>query len=149
VSRFAELDPAPRHRRPLVVRWLGLVRDTRGISSIEIALVIGLLFMIVLASLDFGRALAAKNEMSHALGRATRVVNLNPSTTPEEVVALLEEDLADYGTTDLDVEITELSGTSYMRISVSFPFQTALPYTWSTDILLTVSTLAPMVSPTL
>ena len=36
-----------------------------------------------------------------------------------------------------------------MQISVSFPFQTALPYTWSSDILLKVSTLAPMVSSTL
>ena len=54
-------------------RWRALAADDRGISSVEIALVIGLLVMIVTATLDFGRALAARNEMSHALGRAARL----------------------------------------------------------------------------
>jgi Flp pilus assembly protein TadG len=105
--------------------------------------------MIIYATLEFGRALAAKNEMSHALGRAARVVNLNPSTTETEVHALLEDYLQGYDTADLSVEISEVSGTSYMRITVSFPFHTALAFSSDSEILLNVSTLAPMVSPTL
>jgi Flp pilus assembly protein TadG len=135
--------------RPAAGHWRALAADDRGISSVEIALVIGLLVMIVTATLDFGRALAARNEMSHALGRAARVVNLNPETTPSQVEALLEDYLQEYDTADLDVQISEVSGTSYMEITVTFPFHTALPLGRRSELLLTVSTLAPMVSPTL
>jgi Flp pilus assembly protein TadG len=122
--------------------------DERGVTSLEFAVVGGLLFLILFATVDFGRALAARNEMSHALGRATRVVNLNPETTPEQVQALLEGYLTNYEETDLSVEIDELSGTTYMRISVSFPFHSSLPFR-PDEVRLNVSTLAPMVSPTL
>lgn len=104
--------------------------------------------MIVLASLDFGRTLAARNEMSHALSRATRAINLNPATTPEEVQAFLEGALAHYQGTDLEVQIDEIDGTSYVRISVSFPFDSSVPFR-DAETTLTVSTLAPLVSPTL
>ncbi len=122
--------------------------DDRGVTSVEFAVVGSLLFLILLATVDFGRALAARNEMSHALGRATRVVNLNPGTTPEQVQDLLEEYLANYEDTDLSVEIDEVSGTTYMRISVTFPFHSSLPFR-PDEVRLNVSTLAPMVSPTL
>jgi Flp pilus assembly protein TadG len=145
VSRSADPAAPAWCRR----RWRDLRADDRGVSSVELALVIGLLMMIIYATIDFGRVLAAKNEMSHALGRAARVVNLNPSTTEAEVEALLEEYLADYDTADLAVEISEVSGTSYMRITVSFPFHTALAFGSDSELLLNVSTLAPMVSPTL
>jgi Flp pilus assembly protein TadG len=125
-----------------------LAADQRGVSSFEFAVAIGLLAMIVLASLDFGRTLAARNEMSYALSRATRAVNLNPETTPGEVQAFLETALARYDGTDLEVEIDEIDGTSYMRISVSFPFESSMPFR-SGQTILSVSTLAPMVSPTL
>ena len=46
------------------------------------------------------------------------------------------------------MEIDEIDGTSYMRISVSFPFQSSMPFR-SGETTLNVSTLAPMVSPTL
>jgi Flp pilus assembly protein TadG len=125
-----------------------LAAQERGVSSIEFAIAIGLLAVIVLGCLDFGRTLAARNEMSHALSRATRAVNLNPETTPEEVQEFLEDALAQYDGTDLDVEITAIDGTSYMRIAVSFPFESSMPFR-SGVTTLSVSTLAPMVSPTL
>ena len=124
------------------------VADERGVSAIEFAVAIALLAMVILASLDFGRTLAARNEMSHALSRATRAVNLNPETTPEEVQEFLEDALAEYHGTDLDVQIDEIDGTSYMRVSVSFPFHSSMPFR-EAETTLTVSTLAPMVSPTL
>jgi Flp pilus assembly protein TadG len=145
VSSFA--DPR-RPGDPAAPFWRRLRDDERGISAIEMALVVGLLVMIVLATLDFGRALAARNAMSHALGRATRVVNLNPATTPEEVAAYLEDDLDGYQTAELDVAVEEVSGTTYMRISVSFPFHSMMPVGRTSDIVLNVSTLAPMVSAT-
>ena len=53
-----------------------------------------------------------------------------------------------YGTADLEMVIEEFDGTSYMRVSVSVPFHSSMPFR-SAVTTLSVSTLAPMVSPTL
>ena len=140
-SRAAPMAARPRN----AVR--ALVGDTCGAVSIEFGLVIGLLIMIVVATVEFGRALAAQNEMSHALGRVTRVVNLNSDTTTDAVVELLEEYLDGYDERELDVGITEISGTSFMEVSVEFPFTVSIPLMPDTDVMLRVATRAPMVSP--
>ena len=124
-----------------------LEKDKSGVISIEFGLVIGLLIMIVVATVEFGRALAAQNEMSHALGRVTRVVNLNSETTDDTIVQLLEEYLDGYDERELDVGITEISGTSFMEVSVEFPFTVSIPLMPDTDVMLRVATRAPIVSP--
>lgn len=133
-----------RARRPL----RGLRCDDRGIAALEFALIAGALVTVILATLEFGRALAARNEMGHALGRVSREVSLDPTTTTATIESLLESYLADYDAAALDVEITEVSGTSFMEISVSFPYQVSLPFLPVTEVMLNVSTMAPMVSPT-
>jgi Flp pilus assembly protein TadG len=129
-------------------RARGLAHDEGGLAALEFALIAGALAMVILATLEFGRALAARNEMSYALGRVSREVNLDPTTTTETIVDQLESHLARYDTAALDVEITEVSGTSFMEISVRFPFRTVLPFVPGQELVLNVSTLAPMVSPT-
>lgn len=124
-----------------------LVSDTRGAVSIEFGLVIGLLIMIIVATVEFGRALAARSEMSHALGRVTRVVNLNSTTTTGAVVGMLEEYLDGYDERELDVDITQVSGTNFMEVSVEFPFMLSIPLMQDTEVMLRVATRAPMVSP--
>ena len=138
---------APMAARPSSL-LRALARDKSGATGIEFGLVIGLLIMIVVATVEFGRALAAQNEMSHALGRVTRVVNLNDETTTDSIVELLEEYLDGYDERELDVGITEISGTSFMEVSVEFPFTVSIPLMPDTDVMLRVATRAPMVSPT-
>jgi Flp pilus assembly protein TadG len=125
-----------------------LVRDASGVTSVEFALVIGLIIMIVIGTIEFGRALAAQNEMSYALGRVVRVTTLDSSTTTEEVVALLEDQLDSYDERELEVAITEVSGTSFMEIAVEFPFTISIPLMPVSEVMLRVATRAPMVSPT-
>ena len=125
-----------------------LARDTRGVVSIEFGLVIGLIIMIVVGTVELGQALAARNEMSHALGRVARVAQLDTATTAESIVALLEEYLEDFDDRELDVGITEISGTSFMEVSIAFPYTVSIPLLPETDVILRVATRAPMVSPT-
>jgi Flp pilus assembly protein TadG len=126
----------------------GLLADTRGVSLIEFAIGAALLMLIIFGSVQFGRSLMMRNEMSHALGQAVREVHLRPQIPVEDIVSQLEDRLAGYSTADMDVEVTEIAGTSYMRIAVSLPFVMAMPFMPSRDITLRVETLAPMVSPT-
>jgi len=133
-------------RRPNAFR--ALAGDRSGVASIEFALVIGLIIMGIVGTVQFGRALAAHNEMSHALSRVVRVVNLNAATTPEVITDLLEHYLDGHDDRELDVGITEIAGTNFMEISVEFPFTVSIPLMEDTDVTLRVATRAPMVSPT-
>jgi hypothetical protein len=45
------------------------------------------------------------------------------------------------------VEVTELSGTTYMQIAVEFPVRLWVPFLPDRELTLRVDTLAPMVSP--
>ena len=142
MSRFAEILRAPvRSLLPAVGR------DRSGVAALEYALALPVLLMVVLGIIEVGRALAVRNEMSHALGRTTRIVHLTPSTTPEQIAASLEGYLENYDT-ELEVSITEISGTSFMEISVQFPFEISIPFAPISEVTLSVATLAPMVSPT-
>jgi Flp pilus assembly protein TadG len=125
----------------------GLAGDVRGAAGLEFALVVGALIVLVLGTLEVGRALMARNEVNHAIGRAARSVHIQPSTTSEAVAGQLKALLADHGRTDLDVSVTEVAGTRYMRISVRFPYELQVPLLPAATLDMDVETLAPMVGP--
>lgn len=135
MSRFARSRPLDALRR-----------DRSGVAAIELALALPLLVVVTFAIVDFGRALAARNEMSHALGRAMRLVHLDPTVTPEQIEDSLESYLSNFDA-DMTVQITEVSGTNFMEVSVNFPFKLAIPFSPVKEVELHVATLAPMVSP--
>ncbi len=136
MSRFGNAKPQPR------TLW----RDRKGAAALEFALAIPLLIMMIFGIIDFGRALAARNEMAHALGRAMRLVHLDPTVTPQQIETALEGYLSNYDA-DLTVQIAEVSGTSFMKVSVEFPFKISVPFSTVSEVELQVATLAPMVSP--
>jgi Flp pilus assembly pilin Flp len=125
------------------------LRDQRGVSAIEFAITLPLLLLIILGTLEFGRALKARNEMSQALSKVVRVLNLDSEQTTDAISKLLGTYLADYGSEDLDVDVlsTTISGTDYMNISVGFPFHTMIPFSSVSTVTLGVDTLAPVISP--
>jgi len=126
------------------------LRDQRGVTAIEFAITLPLLILIVLGTLEFGRALKVRNEMSHALSKAVRVINLDSKQTTQAISEFLGAYLADYGSEDLavDVSSTTISGTDYMRISVGFSFHMIIPFSNVSTVMLDVDTLAPVISPT-
>ncbi len=140
-------------------QWIGaaadrlgfsFLRDRRGVTAIEFAVTLPLLLVIVLGTLEFGRALKARNQMSHALSMAVRVINLDSEQTTEAITDLMVSYLADYGSEDLTVNVSgaTISGTDYMRISVGFPFHTIIPIASASTVTLNVDTLTPVISPT-
>lgn len=122
-----------------------LVADVAGTAAIEFGILFPALMLILVGTFEFGRALQARNEMSHALSKAARVVNLDPTQTATTVTSLLGEYLDEYEESELNVAVatTTISGVDYLDISVSFPFQTLIPFAQST-ITLDVDTLVPM-----
>ena len=116
-------------------------------------------------TLEFGRALKARNEMSYALSRAVRVLNLDPTQNTDDIATFIKTYLAGYasdGSDDSDdsddsesasgivvsVISTTIEGTDYMKIFVTFPFDTIIPYPSTSLLDLRVETIAPVVSAT-
>jgi Flp pilus assembly protein TadG len=124
-----------------------IARDCRGAAALEFAFVIGVIVMAVFGAIQVGQVLAARSDVSHALSQVVRSVHLAPQTTREEIVAELERRLTRYTARELDVEVTEIATTSYMRIAVRFPARLSIPFLPVRELSLQVETLAPMVSP--
>jgi Flp pilus assembly pilin Flp len=118
--------------------------EERGATALEFALVGGLLFMLLIGTLQVGRALMARNAISHAVSETVREVHLNRLTTVNAVLADLE---ARMDWTTIDVEVTRVAGTNYMQIDVTFPFLIEIPFIAAREVALRVETLAPIVSP--
>jgi Flp pilus assembly protein TadG len=138
-------------RRSAVARRLTslFLRDGRGVSGVEFALVFPLLVIMVGAAVEYGRALEARNQMSHALSKVVRVINIDPKKSTSQIAYLLADDLSDYGPGDLDVAVSnaEISGSAYMKISVKFPFEMMIPLGNLSTLTLAVDTIAPLMAP--
>ena len=129
---------------------LPFLRNRKGVTAIEFAIMLPVLLLVVFGTIEFGQALKARNEMSHALSRAVRVINLDKEQTTGAIKELLGTYLSNYGSEDLTVNVssTSISGSDYMKISVSFPFHASIPLSSVSILSLKVETLAPMISPT-
>ncbi len=126
-----------------------ILRDQRGVAAVELAIVLPLFLMVVLGTLELGRALESRNDMSHALSRAVRVLNLDSEKTPSAIAALLST-YVDHNAGALSVSVSSatISEIDYMTISVNFPFQVRIPFSSFSTITLGVETVAPVISPT-
>ena len=120
-------------------------------TAIEFAIVLPLFLLILVGAIEYGRALQARNEMSFAVSKAVRVINLDPGRSASEIASLLATDLTRYSSHDLSVTVSNatISGSSYMNISVNFPFELIIPLAGISSMTLTIDTLAPLIGPTI
>ncbi|WP_436639787.1 TadE/TadG family type IV pilus assembly protein [Microbaculum sp. FT89] len=149
MSSSASTSPAAK--RGVARRLTSLfLRDRRGVAAIEFAFVFPLLIMVVGASIEYGRALQARNEMSHALSKVVRVLNIDPKKSSSQIASLLAADLSTYGPDDLQVAVAnaQISGSPYMKISVKFPFDLLVPFGELSTVTLGVDTVAPLIAAT-
>lgn len=136
------------HRRISGGRFVEFLRHTSGVTAIEFALTFPVLMLIVMGALEFGRALEARNQISHALSRAVRVVDLDADRTASEIAALMAGYLDEFDEDDLTIgtSTTTTSGVEYMDISVAFPFDVIIPFASVSSVTLNVQTRTPVIS---
>jgi Flp pilus assembly protein TadG len=128
-------------------RWRALRGCEDGAVALEFALILSMFLTLLFGIFHVGQALMARNEMSEALGQAVRIVHLAPETDATTIETTLQGILSSYQALALDVEVTQIVGTSFMRIAVAFPFDIEIPFLPPRQVELRVETLAPMVSP--
>lgn len=125
-------------------------KDEGGASAVEMALVFPLFIMIVLGVIEVGEAVRTWNEVHHALGRAVRLVNVNTSTTPDQITTAMRSYLTSVRADTLTVTATPvtLSGIEHVRISVGVPFEIVLPFSKISEMQINVERTAPVLSAT-
>ena len=141
------VDRAGRAARAALARLRSSLGEAGGATAVEFGILLPVLMLFVLGTFEFGRALEARNKMSHALSKAVRVINLDSAQTADAITAFITADLTRYGSEDLAVSVspTTVAGVDYVNISVTFPFNVIIPFS-DTSVTLNVDTLAPMVS---
>ncbi|MGB0671810.1 MAG: TadE/TadG family type IV pilus assembly protein, partial [Rhodospirillales bacterium] len=125
-----------------------LWRDIRGSTVAEFTFAFPVLILLILGVVEVGRALQAQGEASLALGKAIRVLYLDPTSAAADIEAELATSLAGIQTTGLTIatEQTQLSGNAFLKVSVSFPFQMLIPLEVMPTVTLRAVTFVPLIS---
>ena len=128
----------------------GLFSNENGAVGVEFALIAVALFALIFAAIEVGRTLMARNEMSHAMGRVSRMLILDGSQTSAQIETMVKGFLSDYDADELNVtsQNVTVAGVDYIQVTVGFPFDTSLPLTGDSTLTLSVDTAVPIVSPT-
>lgn len=137
-------------QKPIIGKQAGFSKDQRGATVVELALVFPVFIMIILGIFETGRAILTWNEVHHSLGRAVRLLNVDATTPPDDIVTAMRSYLTSVKADTLTVaaETVTISGIEHIRISVGFPFDITLPFTDISTMQINVNRTAPVLSAT-
>lgn len=122
-----------------------LLKDDKGTSAIEFALVFPLFLLFVFGVLEFGQGLKVYNELASAASRASRMVMLDDSVTNTVIEARIREVLSGFAADQLQVTLSTdtVSGKEYRVVSISYPYQFATPFLDAIDVTLSATSRTP------
>ena len=120
-------------------------RDQAGTAAIEFSIIGLVLISLCIATVDFGRTLYVKNQLSLLADEAARKVLLNPSVTDSQLENELRGDFDAGDPNDLTVTLSTqtISGSSFRVLDVDFPMTLFIPNLASATLNLNVSRRVP------
>lgn len=129
-----------------IIRFLSRLGGCElGAAAVEFALIALALILVAIGTIEFGRGLLLRNELSYAADYAARKVLLDPTvsaTVLEDVVrAALIQAQPDLLTVALGTETAD--GAEYRTISVSYPLTLTIPGVTGETLTLNVSRRVP------
>lgn len=109
--------------------WGGLPlrHDRRGNTAVEFALVLPLLLMILVASLEFGRAMWIRQSLQFAVEEAARYALVEDDATASAISARVMARLAAAGPSGLPVQVTAATDSSAVSVVATVDFATVVP----------------------
>ncbi|MDR3450528.1 MAG: pilus assembly protein, partial [Alphaproteobacteria bacterium] len=63
-----------------VVRWFGIAACRRGSTAIEFGFVLGPLIMLLMGTVEFGRAMWIQNALNYSVEQAARCASIDANT---------------------------------------------------------------------
>lgn len=122
-----------------------LWQDQRGTAAIEFSIIGLVLISLCVATIDFGRTLYVKNQLSLLADEAARKVLLDPAISNADLETQLRGDFNAGDSTALTVSLSSMTidGTSYRVLAIDFPMTLFIPNLASGTLNLNVSRRVP------
>ena len=129
-----------------MIGWRQKIRDcTRGAAAVEFAIISMVLIGLVVGTIDFGRTLYVKNQISALADKAVRKVLIDPSVSTSTLESELRDEFyaGDPDQLSVDVDSETVDGISYRVVTVGFPMTLFIPGLSSEAISLSVTRRVP------
>lgn len=129
--------------RPAILRPLA---EERGATAVEFAIILVPLILLIIGTIDFGRALYTRNNMIEAADVGARVILLDNSATTEAVAGKIrgafiagDEDVLDVG-----MGTATANGIQFRTIDLSYEFDLLTPFLLTDKVTMTHARRVPL-----
>ena len=95
-----------------------LIKDKKGQSLIEFALVLPILLLVLLGIIEFGRIIMAVNVLNQAAREGARVGAVTPESADSSFYYKIQDRVQEF------IDAANLKGTPTVTIDYAFPFAT-------------------------
>lgn len=118
---------------------------TLGAAAVEFAIVSTVLIGLLIATVDFGRTIFTKNQISSLADQAVRKVLIDPGISSATLESELRDGFSAGNSQDLTVGVTSetTDGITYRVITVGFPMTLFIPGLNSDTVSLSVTRRVP------
>lgn len=122
------------------------LRDTRGATAVEFAIVSAVFVIFCMALVDFGRNVDAKSRLAHAADAAARVLFLDKTATEAQVYTRIQTSFPTLGYARMTLRLADqtVNAKPYKKITVTLPLRFLTPGFSGKNGTVTVSRLVPI-----
>jgi len=122
-----------------------LLSCQRGAAAIEFAIVSVVFLSLVVGTIDFGRTLYVKNQLSFLADQAVRKVLINPGISNTTLTDELRADFNAGVQADLGITVSDetIGGNAYRLVQITYPMTLFIPNLSNSALLLSVDRRVP------
>lgn len=122
-----------------------LLRSESGAAAVEFAIISVVFISMLVATVDFGRTLYVKNQLSFLADQATRSVLINPAITTVALETALKDDFNAGNPADLTITVNDdtVDGNNFKVLNISYPMTLFIPILTSKALQLDVTRRVP------
>lgn len=118
------------------------IRDSRGATAIEFAVVSIPLVLIFVGTIEFGRVFYIRNDLAQAADKGMRVLLVDPAAGLPVVIAAVQDAFGAGPDTELDVAL-DAGPSGTRKLTVRYPVTLLIPGFTASPLTLSVERALP------
>ena len=109
-----------------------LLRDRRGSTAIEFALIMPIMATLMIGAMEMGRYFLAFNTISSATEQLSRYAMIQPNATTAQLQVQMQQYLGGVDPLDVNLqfsnEVDPVTGLTFQIVDVSLPHEVLIPF---------------------